>query len=51
MTIKKPAILVTGGAGAIGSALVERLLATYGKEYTIRIFDSDEYGLWHFNKN
>ena len=46
----KPAILVTGGAGAIGSALVEHLLKTLEKEYTIRIFDSDEYGVWQLQQ-
>ncbi|MFX1261514.1 MAG: polysaccharide biosynthesis protein [Promethearchaeota archaeon] len=46
----KPAILVTGGAGAIGSALVEHLLRTLEKEYTVRVFDSDEYGVWQLQQ-
>ncbi len=50
MTQVKPAILVTGGAGAIGSALVERILETLGDEFTIRVFDSDEYGLWQLQQ-
>ncbi|MHA2321913.1 MAG: polysaccharide biosynthesis protein [Candidatus Thorarchaeota archaeon] len=46
----KPAILVTGGAGAIGSALVEHLLKTKGDTHTIRVFDSDEYGIWQLQQ-
>ncbi|KXH76730.1 MAG: hypothetical protein AM326_06705 [Candidatus Thorarchaeota archaeon SMTZ-45] len=46
----KPAILVTGGAGAIGSALVEHLLKTMGTTHTIRVFDSDEYGIWQLQQ-
>jgi FlaA1/EpsC-like NDP-sugar epimerase len=46
MSSIKPAILVTGGAGAIGSALVEHLLETKGENYTIRVFDFDEYAIW-----
>lgn len=50
MTEIKPAILVTGGAGAIGSALVERLAKAKGNDYTIRVFDSDEYAVWQLQK-
>jgi len=46
MSSIKPAILVTGGAGAIGSALVEHLLEAEGENYTIRVFDFDEYAIW-----
>ena len=46
----KPAILITGGAGAIGSALVAHLLKTMGDTHTIRIFDSDEYGIWQLQQ-
>ena len=50
MKKSKPAILVTGGAGAIGSALVEHLLKTMGDTHTIRVFDSDEYGIWQLQQ-
>ena len=50
MSSSKPAILVTGGAGSIGSALVEHLLKTKGSKYTIRVFDSDEYGIWRLQQ-
>jgi FlaA1/EpsC-like NDP-sugar epimerase len=50
MKTGKHAILVTGGAGAIGSALVEYLLKTMGDTYTIRVFDSDEYGIWQLQQ-
>ncbi|MHA1424003.1 MAG: polysaccharide biosynthesis protein [Candidatus Thorarchaeota archaeon] len=46
MSKSKPTILVTGGAGAIGSALVEHLVKTKGNDFTVRVFDSDEYGIW-----
>ncbi|MHA1862328.1 MAG: polysaccharide biosynthesis protein [Candidatus Thorarchaeota archaeon] len=46
----KPAILITGGAGAIGSALVEHLLSKMGDTHTIRVFDSDEYGIWQLQQ-
>ena len=46
MSKSKPTILVTGGAGAIGSALAEYLVHTKGNDYTVRVFDSDEYGIW-----
>ncbi len=46
MSKSKPTILVTGGAGAIGSALVEHLVLTKGIDYTVRVFDNDEYGIW-----
>ncbi len=46
--LKNKSILVTGGAGSIGSALVEKLL-----EYpiqSIRVLDIDEYALAKLNK-
>ncbi len=46
MSKSKPTILVTGGAGAIGSALVQHLVLTKGIDYTVRVFDNDEYGIW-----
>lgn len=46
MSKAKPTILVTGGAGAIGSALVQHFLGVKGKDYTVRVFDSDEYAIW-----
>ena len=46
----KPAILITGGAGAIGSALVKHLLSKMGDTHTIRVFDSDEYGIWQLQQ-
>jgi len=46
----KPAILVTGGAGSIGAALTEHLVKTKGKEYTIRVFDNNEYGIWYLRE-
>ncbi|MHA2425486.1 MAG: polysaccharide biosynthesis protein [Candidatus Thorarchaeota archaeon] len=50
MSKAKPAILVTGGAGAIGSALVKHLSKTMGDSHTIRVFDSDEYGIWQLQQ-
>lgn len=46
----KPAILVTGGAGSIGSALTEYLAKSMGDKYTIRVFDNNEYGIWHLRE-
>ena len=46
----KPAILVTGGAGSIGSALTEHLVKTMGDEYTIRVFDNNEYRIWYLRE-
>jgi UDP-N-acetylglucosamine 4,6-dehydratase len=46
----KPAILVTGGAGSIGSALTESLVKTMGNDYTIRVFDNNEYRIWHLRE-
>jgi FlaA1/EpsC-like NDP-sugar epimerase len=46
----KPAILVTGGAGSIGAALTKYLANNLGKEYTIRVFDNNEYGIWHLRE-
>ncbi len=46
----KPAILVTGGSGSIGSALTEHLVNTMGDEYTIRVFDNNEYGIWYLRE-
>lgn len=46
----KPAILVTGGAGSIGSALTRYLVKTMGNEFTIRVFDHNEYGIWHLRE-
>ena len=37
--------LVTGGAGSIGSALVEQLLEDYPTS-TIRVVDNNEHFLW-----
>jgi len=44
LTFKGKTILVTGGAGSIGSALVKKLLEYDPK--SIRILDIDEYGLF-----
>lgn len=46
----KPAILVTGGAGSIGSALTEYLVKTMGDKYTIRVFDNNEYRIWELRE-
>jgi FlaA1/EpsC-like NDP-sugar epimerase len=46
----KPAILITGGAGSIGGALTEHLAKTVGDEYTIRVFDNNEYGIWYLRE-
>ena len=50
MDLSGKVVLVTGGAGAIGSALVENLLKTKGDTHTIRVFDSDEYGIWQLQQ-
>lgn len=50
MSRAKPTFLVTGGAGAIGSAIVQHLLETKGNECTIRVFDSDEYAIWNLQQ-
>jgi len=50
MSAAKTSILVTGGAGAIGSALVIHLVKTLGKDYTIRVLDSDEYAIWQLQR-
>ena len=41
-------ILVTGGVGSIGSALVEALLELPVR--AVRVFDHDEYGLWKLGR-
>lgn len=48
MTKAKSIYLITGGAGAIGSSIVEYLLKS--KENIVRVFDSDEYGIWHLQQ-
>lgn len=50
MSKTKPSVLVTGGAGAIGSAIVQYLLEEKGNEYTVRVFDSDEYAIWNLQQ-
>jgi FlaA1/EpsC-like NDP-sugar epimerase len=50
MSQSKPVILVTGGSGAIGSALVQHLLVSMKGEFTIRVFDSDEYAMWNLQQ-
>lgn len=47
--LKNKTILITGGAGSIGSALVKRLL-----EYpvrAVRVLDIDEYSLFHLKRS
>lgn len=47
--LKNKTILITGGAGSIGSAITKRLL-----EYpvrTVRVLDNDEYGLFRLKRS
>jgi len=46
--LKNKTILITGGAGSIGSALVKKILEYPVK--SIRILDSDEYGLFKLKR-
>ncbi len=46
MSKGRSVVLVTGGAGAIGSAIAEHLLNDKETEYLVRVLDSDEYGVW-----
>jgi UDP-N-acetylglucosamine 4,6-dehydratase len=50
MNKEKRTVLVTGGAGAIGSTLVQHLLEIRDKSYTVRVFDSDEYAIWNLQQ-
>lgn len=47
--LKNKTILVTGGAGSVGSALVKKILDYPVK--SVRVLDTDEYGLFKLKRN
>jgi UDP-N-acetylglucosamine 4,6-dehydratase len=51
MSAKRAVVLVTGGAGAIGSAIVAHFLNSKENEYLVRVFDSDEYAIWKLQQH
>ncbi len=47
--LKNKTILITGGAGSIGSAITKRILEFPVR--TVRVLDNDEYGLFRLKRS